>query len=186
MSISSVDPNVRWQKTIPFGRQEPEKNKSDPLYISKRIKNWDVVLTLNEYSKIKMSASRTIGRLGSNQPADEAKIDFSVETTENRVPVVKLIGSLYDAQFIEIDDRLDRTTESFKNNKGYYTDETYKREWYASSVLTTEEFLHEIFPKFEELLQDKKLDEYVSKFTEDASKVQKPHNKNYVIEKWVA
>lgn len=76
-----------------------------------------------------------------------ASINLTIDTTVNRVPAFQLIdsNSRFNPQFVEVDDRLDRTTKTFKDT------EFYRREYAASSILTTEEFFEEMIPSFEEL-----------------------------------
>jgi hypothetical protein len=167
------------RQIISFDRPEPKDRtkEGDSLYINKKVNGWDLTLDVNEYSKITMSGWKTIGRIAAD---NEAKINLTVETTERRVPLLKKVdySTTHHGEpgFVEVDDRLDRTTESFKKDD---QDKYYKREYPASSVLTPGEFFSEMIPEFEELLNDKYWNEYVSKITESASKVQPPYNRNY-------
>lgn len=190
----STDPHLVHQELIPFGispiyprgqkpQAEAKKIVGDSLYIQKKMNEWTLILDVNELGKVNMKAEKTIGRIGrSGNTGTEAKIRIELETTDNRVPLVKTIGSNgYNVKFVEVDDEKNRTTESFKTkNESYETSETYAHTWPNSSVLTTSEFFQEIIPEFEELLKEKILDGYVSKISDSASKVQKPFNRNYV------
>lgn len=77
-------------------------------------------------------------------------------------------------EFIELDDRNDRTTESYKKYEDYYD-----RKYAHGSVLTVYEFLSQLIPGFEELLKNTKLDGYVSKISEQTSQLVPPHGKVY-------
>jgi len=159
-------------------QQQEDKDKSDSLYINKKVNGWGITLAVDEYGKIEMIAHKTIGKLAGVADA-EATVNFSIVTTEKRAPPLKIVGhNKYYPEHIEIDDGLERTTESFKEQ-----DKEYKREYHGSSVLTPNEFFSEIIPEFEELLKEKSLDEYCKKFAESSSKVQKPYNRNYRLVK---
>ena len=188
------DPYVVSRETISLQKQD-----EDPRYeinhettsTGKKVNGWNMGISVDENSKVWLSASRKIGRIGKGSNQSDAIINLSVETTEHRASKFKLVGSGYmkvssspsgysyyrgDEKFIEVDDRLGRTTESFKKEN-----ESYKHEFADnSSILTPYEFLGEIIPAFEELLKYSKCDAYVSKISDEASKVQKPYNRDYV------
>ena len=174
MSVNLTDKHVRYQQTINFDRPV-ERKQSDSLHISKSVNGWSLGFSANENGKISISASKTMGRLGKDD--NEATVKFILESTDHRVPAFKNIGlrSLYNPDFVEVDDRLDRTTESFKKESEYY-----KREYPASSVLMIQEFFNEMIPEFQELVKDKQLGEHVSKIANEVSKVQQPYNRNYI------
>ena len=154
---------------------EEKKKKGDSISIQKNdVNGWYVMLDVNEYGKIEMIGEKTIGRLAGS--GNESKIRLTVSSTENRAPLLKIVGfDKYNPDFVEVDDRLDRTTESFKSEN-----ENHKREFVASSVVTPSEFFNEVIPDFEELLKHKTLDEYVAKISDSASKVEKPYTRTYV------
>ena len=178
MSLSISDKHVTNQRIINFDPPEPvDPKKSDSVYISKNVNGWDLRLDVEENGKITMIGRKTIGKSGLTQ--SEATISLTLETTDHRVPALKKVDSAYqfDPEFIEIDDRQDRVTESFKKeNKDKY----YRRQWPASSILTPNEFFSETIPDFEELLKDKTSNEYVSKISDKTAKVQKPYNQQYI------
>ena len=170
-----------------------DKPKSEDAFLRKKVNGWSFNMEANQDGRIIMSAIKTVGRLrgvgttsglvGQGDPS-EASIYLKVETTMNRIPNLKgVIDRSHHSQiedhstkWVEIDDRQNRTTQDFEHE-----DEFYKREHALGSVLTIDEFFIETVPGFEKLLNDKKLDEYVSEISKQASKVQKPHTRNYEI-----
>lgn len=144
------------------------------LYIQKNVNRWTVRYDVEENGKLTMSGSKTLGRL-LGTGGEESTINFTVETTENRSPLLKIVGyDTYNPKFVEVDDELDRTTETFKEE-----DKSYKRKFEGSSVLTPTEFFQELILDFEELLSDKVSDAHVVKIAEKSAQVQKPFNRNY-------
>jgi hypothetical protein len=162
--------------------EQDKKKKSDSLYINKNVNGWTVTFSVNEEGKLSVEAWKTLGSIAAVATAgntNEANLNINLETTENRVPKFKTIesSSRFTADFIEIDDRLNRTAEGFKESQ------YYRREFAASSIVTTDEFLSQIVPAFEDLLQDTKLNGFVSKISDQAAEVQRPYNKEYRQEK---
>lgn len=178
------------QTSIPFeyssnykgAEQNKKKSKSDSLYINKNVNGWDVTVSINLEGKISLIAHKHLGSIAKAATAgdNESYISIDVESTEKRVPEFKQIEgkSRFTPDFIEVDDRLDRTTEQFKKELVYY-----KKEYPNSSILTTDEFLISIIPAFEVLLDDTRVQGYVSKISNEVSRVQPPWNKNYKQEK---
>jgi len=154
---------------------------SDSFYIQKKANGgWTLLSDVDENGKVFVKAIKTIGRLGrGGNPGTEASIEIIVQSTQNRVPLVKAIHSAYthEPKWIEVNDEQNRSTKSFAKEK-----ETYEHTWQASSVLETQEFFSELFPQLESLLNEKLLQEYSAKISDSASKVQKPYNRNYVVE----
>ena len=135
-----------------LSNQQDDKDKKEDhgCFINQKVNRWGVVTAVNGEGKITMIARKTIGRIGKGDQ-DEATRELALKTTEHRAPKFKEVGSGYyntaasgstyyhgDGKYIEIDDGLARTTESFKKENEYY-----KHEYTQSSVLTTWEFLHE-------------------------------------------
>ena len=181
-------------KFIDYDRktEQQEKPKSDSIFLRSKIGNWEVLFNTYENGRVQILASKRVGRLQGagqsygtieqNSDLGEARISLKLETSIKRVPNLKEVNSYHshrasydNPQWVEIDDRLERTTESFKKE-----DEHYKREYPASSVLTASEFFNEVIPGFEKLLKDKKIAEYITEISEETSRVQKPYNRNYV------
>lgn len=155
--------------------------KTDTSYIRKNVNGWEVIMCTDHNGKLSISAWKTLGRM-LRKGEDEAKLHFTFTSTQNRTPAF-LKTNNYDSKkggykpYIEIDDGLNRTTDSYKQEEKYY-----KRQYpYASSILTTEEFLSELVPAFEQLLKDKKLNDYVARIREQASMVQKPCTRDYKV-----
>jgi hypothetical protein len=186
------DPYVVSRETISLQKQDedPRYEINHETTSGKKVNGWNMRMSVNENGKVYVSGSKTIGRIGKGSNEDVASISLQLETTEHRAPKFRLVGSGYmkvssspsgysyysgQGKFIEIDDRLGRTTDSFKKEN-----ESYKHEYTESSILTPYEFLSEMVPAFEELLKDSKWDGYVSKISDEASKVQKPYNRDYV------
>ena len=178
MSPDMSDPHVRSQRTIIYDN-EPKQKKSDSLWMSRNVHDWYVGFDVDESGKVSMSVSKTLGRLGKSDNR-EAKVTFKVETTDHRLPALKVMESAYgrEPRFVEIDDRKNRTTESFKEEEKYY-----RREYPSSSVILSDELLNETATDLIDLLKDKQFNEYITKISNDAAKVQQPYNKNYILEK---
>ena len=132
---------------------------------------------VDEDGKISIHASKPLGSVESlAQGTDrEASISIDVNSTQKRAPPLKIVGGYrYEPKYLELDDKLDRCTESFKQEDQYY-----KRVFPASSILTVEEFFNEMLPTFRDILKDKTFNASVTKITEETSKVQKPYNKSW-------
>jgi hypothetical protein len=157
--------------------QEAKKKLGDEVYIQKNLGQWVLSLSVNEYGKLEMIARRPIGRLPISD--SDAGITLTVETTDHRVPLIKVVGyDTYNPTFIEVDDRKEYITPEFKEQ-----DENYKHEFVASSVYKTDEFFNQVIPEYELVLSNKELEQHISKLAEEAAMVEKPYTKNYVQEK---
>ena len=78
-------------------------------------------------------------------------------------------------KWIELDDRKNKTSESFAEKNQYY-----RRIYPNSSVLTPQEFFDETSgAEFEQLLNDKTLKEYFSKFASGFTEMPAPHDQSY-------
>jgi alanine racemase len=144
------------------------------------VNGWYVILSVNEEQKIQLIAQKVIGTLPGSalESSKEAMIKISMESTEQRSPKLAMVDDPYNPKYLELDDGLNRINEKYKE-EGHF----YQQQYNQSSIVTVEEFFSE-FVDFEELLKEKKLDEYLAKFTEVASKVQRPYDKTYLkIEK---
>ena len=140
--------NIRYEYSTNYNpAEENKKKKTDSLYINKYVNKWAVTCSVNEESKVSLVAWKTLGTIAKAATAgdNEASINLTIDSTVNRVPAFQLIdsNSRFNPQFVEVDDRLDRTTKTFKDT------EFYRREYAASSILTTEEFFKEMIPSFE-------------------------------------
>jgi len=166
-----------WQKErLKFQQQqEAKKQLGDSVSIQKNLGEWVLILDANEYGKLTMIARRPIGRLPISN--SKAGITLQVETTEHRVPLIKIVGyDKYHPTFIEVDDRKEKIDPEFKT-----LEEDYKHEFVASSVYKVEKFFSEVIPEFNSVLLNKELDQHISKLAEEAAMVEKPYNKNYVV-----
>jgi hypothetical protein len=148
----------------------------DSIFITKELDNgWQVTWDVNEQGKVSAKASKTLGKIdGIVGKFGESTLTVSLDTTISRSPKLKTVDSGYNPSFIELHDGQKRTAEKFLKEEQFY-----KREWEFSSILEPNEYFTEMFPEFEQLLQDKQLGDYVSKFSESASKVQAPLTRNY-------
>lgn len=156
-----IDPNVK-----PVQKIDEVKN----------VNGWNVIFEADENGKFGIIARKTLGKFGT----EESTLTFSLETTDNRVPKFRPMKDRFSSgvdHHIELDDRKDRTTESYKKH------EYPKREYTEGSVLTVYEFLKDICPEFEKMLGTKEIDVYVSKISEQTAQLQPPHNKLYRIVK---
>lgn len=176
------------QTSIPYeyssNYRGPEQNKkqSDSLYINKNVNGWDVTVSINPEGRVSLIAHQHLGTIAKAATAgdNESYISIDVESTEKRVPEFKQIEgkSRFNPEFIEVNNMEDKITEGFKKELVFY-----KKEYPASSILTTDEFLISIIPAFEVLLQDTRVEGIVRKISNEVSRVQPPWNKNYKQEK---
>jgi hypothetical protein len=201
----SDNKHVIGQRTTPlhyYGPPEPQddtkKEKSDYLRIDKKVNGWNLILHADEFGEVSMTARKPLGRIRKSGSDTDSSIqdimNLRVETTQHRIPAFKNLvvigGSVHTSgyasgyssgpgsHFVEVDDGKNITTETFQNH-----DRFYKRAYEASSVLTQTEFFTQLIPEFEQLLKDNQLHGYVSKIADSCSRVQKPYNRNYVLEK---
>lgn len=144
-----------------------KKQKSNSLNINKYVNKWAVTYSVNEDGKVSLVAWKTDGIIVKAATAgdNEASINLTIDSTVNRVPAFQLIdsNSRLNPQFVEVDERLDRTTNTFKDT------EFYRREYAASSILTIEEFIEEMIPSFQALLNDIRVQGYVSKISNEVA-----------------
>jgi hypothetical protein len=68
---------------------EPKVKQSDDLYIREGISGWLLSYNINEYGKIIVKAIKTIEATRSIYSNDESKIEFTIETPENKTPRIK-------------------------------------------------------------------------------------------------
>lgn len=153
-----------------------EKDYSHSLHIQKNVNGWDLILSTNEEQKIQLIAQKVIGKLpgSSLERSKEATVKLEVHTTEKRAPLLKMVDDPYNPKYLELDDGLNRINEKYKE-EGHF----YQQQYNQSSIVTVDEFFSE-FVDFEELLKEPKLNEYVAKFSQLASKVQRPYDKTYL------
>ncbi|HJR84199.1 MAG TPA: hypothetical protein VJ772_02400 [Nitrososphaeraceae archaeon] len=161
MSINPSDPHVRYTQIIDYSKT-PKPKQSDDLFLREGVNGWRLSYNTNEYGKVIVKATKIIE---STEYNDESKIEFTIETKEKRIPTIKKINIGYkshfaDPDFLEIDDNKDRTTQSFEGH--------YSGQYVASSILTPIEFVQEVIPDVDKLLNDRKFNEYVSGFEESA------------------
>ena len=177
------------QTSIPYefssnyrGPEQNKKKQSDSLYLNKNVNGWDVTVSINPEGKVSLIAHKPLGSIAKAATAgdNESHISIDIESTEKRVPEFKQIEgkSRYTPEFIEVNDMEDKITEGFKKELVFY-----KKEYHASSILTTDEFLISIIPAFEVLLQDTRVQGIVGKISNEVSRVQPPWNKNYKQER---
>ena len=148
-----------------------KKQKSNSLNINKYVNKWAVTYSVNEDGKVSLVAWKTDGIIVKAATAgdNEASINLTIDSTVNRVPAFQLIdsNSRLNPQFVDVDERLDRTTNTFKHTNTFKDTEFYRREYAASSILTIEEFFEEMIPSFQALLND--IRGYVSKISNEVA-----------------
>jgi hypothetical protein len=179
VSVEQMSMGDPWAKEKAKFQQiyEAKKQLGDDISVQKNFGEWVLNLDVNEYGKLTLIARRSIGRLSISD--SNAGITFTVETTDHRVPLIRIVGSdEYHPKFIEVDDRKSEITPEFKEQ-----DEDYKHEFVASSVYKVDEFFNQIIPEYELILSNKELDQHISKLAEQSAMVEKPYTKNYVLEK---
>lgn len=154
---------------------EEQKIVGDSLFIQKKLNDWTLLLDVNEYGKLTLIGEKSLGRIGT--------IKVTVETREDTTPKVKLMPlpqNIYthEGKYIEVDDRKQRTNEEFKKEDN----DEYERQYLGSSIVTPTEFFSEMVPSFQNLLENRNLNETVSKISNEVSEVSKP-SRSYVKEK---
>jgi len=110
MSMSNEE-HVHSRQIITFGPQpEDKRKKCESFFINKKVNGWNLMLDVDEYGKVTMSGSKILGKLSAT--GDEAKINITIESTQNRSPALKKVGygSSYETKFIEVNDELSRVT----------------------------------------------------------------------------
>jgi len=152
------------------------KQEAGIITVYKKVNGWSLVISTDVDSGLTISAFKTIGKSGN----EEAELKFTLKTTKHRVPAFVKTESYstkipHGVEFVEADYQKDEMNDLFKEENKYY-----KREFHASSIRTVDEFLMGLIPNYVALFEDPKLDEYVSKISDETASVEKPFNRSYV------
>jgi hypothetical protein len=109
-------------KFVTFESPAPKRSDELSISIAKNVGNgnkWFLLYSVNEYGRIIVKATKVIETNKSLSANDGAKVEFTIQTPENKVPRIKVVntttkGYLQDPDYVEIDDNRGRETESFK------------------------------------------------------------------------
>jgi len=161
MKIGNYDDHVLSVQTIPLGKPVYQEPETDTIWIDKKVNGWIVRYDVNINGKISVTVWKG------------DKIQFSLETPDNRAKI-KIVGySQIDPKYIESDDGKNRSSDSFmKDDQSHH-----ERKYQSSSILTPAEYFSELFPEIEHLLTDKTFTDHVSQISSELSSVPKPYSK---------
>ena len=163
--------------------QTKKVKNSDGIYINRQISGYNCTFDISEQGKLSVSAFKVLGRTGKNIGTNnESTISIRFESVDHLAPDLKAInigsGSGFgEASHVELADDKERVTDSFKEELKYY-----KRQYPRSSIITVDELFNELIPSYQNLLNDTKLNTYISKISNESANIQKPYNRGYVKE----